>query len=99
MTGLGLGSFTPANNAMVMGAIPASSSGTGGGLVNMARGLGTGLGVALVTFALHVGGRASGGREAALTLLAVALPALGAACAGPAGTRSGPGPDEGRDEA
>ncbi|MBC9725258.1 MFS transporter [Streptomyces sp. TRM68367] len=99
LTGLGLGTFTPANNVMIMGAIPASSSGTGGGLVNMARGLGTALGVALVTFALHVGGRASGGREAALILLAVALLALGAAWAGPAGARSGPGQNGGRDEA
>jgi hypothetical protein len=39
VTGLGLGAFTPANNAMIMGAIPASTSGTAGGLVNMARGL------------------------------------------------------------
>lgn len=91
LTGLGLGTFTPANNAMIMGAIPAGSSGTGGGLVNMARGLGTALGVALVTFALHVGGPASGGREAALILLAVAMLALGAAWAGPAGARSGSG--------
>ncbi|WP_407075461.1 MFS transporter, partial [Streptomyces sp. SID6139] len=55
VTGLGLGMFTPANNALIMGAIPARSSGTGGGLVNMTRGLGTALGVALVTLALQVG--------------------------------------------
>ena len=42
--GLGLGVFTPANNSLVMGAIPAQLAGTGGGLVNMARGLGTALG-------------------------------------------------------
>ncbi|WP_234021553.1 MFS transporter [Streptomyces sp. 351MFTsu5.1] len=40
LTGLGLGTFTPANNTMIMGAIPARSSGTGGGLVNMTRGSG-----------------------------------------------------------
>jgi MFS family permease len=51
--GIGLGLFTPANNASVMGAIPAACSGVGGGLVNMARGLGTTLGVASVTLALH----------------------------------------------
>ncbi len=51
--GIGLGLFTPANNATVMGAIPAACSGVGGGLVNMARGLGTTLGVASVTLALH----------------------------------------------
>ncbi|MBR7828207.1 MFS transporter [Actinospica sp. MGRD01-02] len=52
--GLGLGAFTPANNTLVMGAIPARSAGTGGGLLNMTRGLGTALGVALVALVLHV---------------------------------------------
>ncbi len=73
--GAGLGVFTPANNTAVMAAIPAGRSGTGGGLVNMARGLGTALGVALVTLALHV---APAG-VAALALLAVAVPALATA--------------------
>jgi EmrB/QacA subfamily drug resistance transporter len=54
--GIGLGLFTPPNNAMVMGAIPACSSGVGGGLLNMARGLGTSLGVAAVTLTLHLTG-------------------------------------------
>ena len=96
LTGVGLGTFTPANNSVIMGAIPARSSGTGGGLVNMARGLGTALGVALVALALHLGGRTVGGRTAALVLLAVALSALGAAWASPAGngpeTRKHAGP-------
>ncbi|RLV09850.1 MFS transporter [Streptomyces griseocarneus] len=78
--GLGLGLFTPANNALIMGAVPANVSGTGGGLVNMARGLGTALGVALVGLALFLGGP-HGDRWAALTLLAVSL--LMAAAAGP----------------
>lgn len=52
--GLGLGTFTPANNTLVMAAIPAQAAGTGGGLVNMTRGLGTALGVALVTLTLHL---------------------------------------------
>ncbi|MEU9247401.1 hypothetical protein [Streptomyces sp. NPDC048385] len=85
LCGLGLGTFTSANNTMSMSAIRARSSGTGGGLVNMARGLGTSWGVALVTLALHLGGRTGGGREAALVLLVVALLALGAAWASPAG--------------
>ncbi|WP_458682707.1 MFS transporter [Prescottella equi] len=68
--GLGLGVFTPANNAMVMGAVPARASGTGGGLVNMARGLGTALGIAFVTLAFR--GEADGARIAVGVLLAVA---------------------------
>jgi len=67
--GIGLGLFTPANNATVMAAIPAACSGVGGGLVNMARGLGTTLGVALVTLALH----GVGPRAAILVLLAAAV--------------------------
>ncbi|MFI5610887.1 MFS transporter [Amycolatopsis sp. NPDC051903] len=66
--GLGLGVFIPANNSAVMGAIPTRMSATGGGLVNMARGLGTALGVALVTLCLHAGG--TGGQALALGVLA-----------------------------
>jgi hypothetical protein len=77
LAGLGLGVFMPANNAMVMSAIPASAAGTGGGLVNMTRAMGTALGVALVTLALHnagstdrlLGSRLAGGL---LTLAAAA---------------------------
>jgi EmrB/QacA subfamily drug resistance transporter len=47
LTGLGLGLFTPANNAAVMSASPAGHAGVTGGLLNMTRGLGTALGVAL----------------------------------------------------
>ncbi|MFC5720689.1 MFS transporter [Streptomyces gamaensis] len=76
LLGLGLGLFTPANNALVMGAMPAGAAGTGGSLVNMARGLGTALGVALVALALYLGG-AHGDRLAVLTLLGAALLAAG----------------------
>ena len=54
LLGLGLGTFTPANNTLVMGAVPPKAAGTGGGLVNMTRGLGTALGVALVTLTLYL---------------------------------------------
>lgn len=77
--GLGLGVFTPANNALVMAAIPARSAGTGGGLVNMTRALGTALGVALVTLTLHVAPHANaafGGHVAAALLTALALGVL-----------------------
>ena len=62
LLGLGLGLFTPPNNAMVMGAIPAAQSGQGGGLVNMARGIGTALGVALMTCVLNASGVDAGTR-------------------------------------
>ncbi len=77
--GLGLGVFTPANNALVMGAVPTATTGTGGGLINTTRGLGTALGVALVTLALQVDlpeGSTTGARTAAGVLLAAAALAL-----------------------
>ncbi len=60
---LGLGVFVPANNAVIMRSAPAGSAAVLGGLVNMARGIGTTFGIALVTLALHLAGssQASGG--------------------------------------
>ncbi len=55
LLGLGLGVFIPANNSGIMGAFPIRAAASGGGLVNMARGLGTALGVAVVTLCLHLG--------------------------------------------
>ncbi|MEV5240419.1 MFS transporter [Streptomyces cinnamoneus] len=75
LLGFGLGVFVPANNAIVMGAIPPHSSGTGGGLVNMARGTGTALGVAVVTQTLQMPGTGTWPHpphRAVLVLLAVA---------------------------
>lgn len=46
--GIGLGLFTPANNASIMAAAPPRQSGMAGGILNLTRGLGTSLGVALV---------------------------------------------------
>jgi MFS family permease len=46
--GVGLGAFTPANNAAIMAAAPAQQSGMAGGILNLTRGLGTSLGVAIV---------------------------------------------------
>ena len=47
LAGLGLGAFTPANNATIMSASPAGHTGVVGGVLNMTRGMGTALGVAL----------------------------------------------------
>jgi MFS family permease len=77
LLGLGLGTFTPANNTIVMGAIPTRAAGTGGGLVNMSRGLGTALGVALVTLTLYlVPGTQHAAHVATALLAAVALGVL-----------------------
>jgi MFS family permease len=76
LLGLALGVFTPANNTLVMRAVPASSAGTGGGLVNMGRGMGTALGVAVVTLALHLAPGQDGVRVAVAALAVFSVPAL-----------------------
>ncbi len=96
LLGLGLGTFIPANNAAVMGAVPADESATAGGMVNMTRGLGTAFGVAVVTLALHLGARpahpAEGGASLAMAVLA-AVALLAAATGRAAGaTRASTGP-------
>ena len=71
LLGLGLGTFTPANNTLVMGVIPPQAAGTGGGLVNMSRGLGTALGVALVTLTLYLVPNIQHAAHIAIAVLAV----------------------------
>lgn len=55
--GIGLGAFTPPNNAAIMGAAPPHQTGTASGILNMTRGLGTSLGLALagLTYTLGAG--------------------------------------------
>ncbi|MDE3208953.1 MAG: MFS transporter [Pseudomonadota bacterium] len=54
--GAGMGLFIPANNASVMGLAPTTHLGLAGGLLNMMRGLGGSLGVALVSLILMLNG-------------------------------------------
>jgi predicted MFS family arabinose efflux permease len=65
VAGLGLGIFTPANNAQVMTAAPAGAAALAGGLISTARAAGTALGTVAVTSLLGVDG---GGRVAAAVL-------------------------------
>ncbi|AUY52276.1 MFS transporter [Streptomyces sp. CB01881] len=76
IAGCGLGLLLPANNALVMRAIPAECSAVGGGMVNMARSLGTALGTALPVLGVHLAGAAAGGRTVLLGLAAVAALAV-----------------------
>ena len=83
LLGVGLGTYIPANNTAIMTAIPSGQAAAAGGMVNMARGLGTALGVAVVTLALHAAarlGHASAGP--AVAMAALALCALTSAWAG-----------------
>ena len=108
LLGIGLGTYIPANNTAIMTAIPPGQAAAAGGMVNMARGLGTALGIAVVTLALHAAarlGHPSAGPAAAmaaLTMCALASawagrrvgPGISAVPAAPAGTSRGRCPDD-----
>ena len=47
--GLGLGTFTPPNNAAIMGGVPRQQSGLASGVLNTTRGLGTAMGLAFTS--------------------------------------------------
>lgn len=55
--GVGLGLFTPPNNAAIMGAVPRNQAGIAAGVLNMTRGMGTAMGLAFTTlvFGLAIG--------------------------------------------
>ena len=93
LLGLALGTYIPANNTAIMTAIPPRQAAAAGGMVNMARGLGTALGIAVVTLALHAAARLgypSAGPAAAMAVLAIC-----ALASARAGRRVGAG-DKGR---
>jgi len=79
LMGVFLGLVIPANNATVMGAVPASASAVTGGMVNVARALGTALGVAVAAMGLHVAELNNWvGPQVVLGALSVCAIALGA---------------------
>lgn len=82
LVGAGLGASTAPNNAATMGALPRSVSGIASGILNMSRGLGTAMGLALtaLVFTLIAGEQAthpslvkSGFGDAAFFLAAIAF--------------------------
>ena len=83
LLGIGLGVYTPANNAEIMAAVPAEDAAAAGGMVNMTRGIGTALGVAVVALGLHAGALLGSTRAGVAlsmgALAAVALLGVGAA--------------------
>jgi MFS family permease len=70
VTGGGMGLFIAANNAATMFAAPPQRAGAAGGLLNMARGVGTALGVALTSLVFATG---RGITSVALVLMAIAI--------------------------
>src|SRR5580700_7361765 len=88
LAGLGLGLFVPANNAIIMRSTADSTASLLGGLVSMARGIGTTLGMSLMALALHLGGAGHGyagstqARPAFIVLAVAAATAAAIALAG-----------------
>jgi EmrB/QacA subfamily drug resistance transporter len=59
LIGAGLGCFTPPNNAAIMGSVPHHQSGLASGVLNMTRGMGTALGLALTGLVFDLAGGTS----------------------------------------
>jgi MFS family permease len=57
--GIGLGMFTSPNNAAIMGCVPRQQSGLASGILNMTRGMGTALGLALTALVFDLAGAKS----------------------------------------
>lgn len=100
--GIGVGLFTPANNAAVAASGPAHHAGMVSGLLNMTRGLGTSLGVALAAAAYALGSASStpleasqAGFRATALMLAAAAAVAALLSVGRRGTRRGRAPSNG----
>ena len=59
LIGVGLGCFTPPNNASIMGSVPEHQAGLASGVLNMTRGMGTALGLALSALVFDLAGGTS----------------------------------------
>jgi EmrB/QacA subfamily drug resistance transporter len=85
IVGSGLGCFTPANNTAIMTSAPRHNSGMAGGILNMTRGLGTALGVALAGLVYTAAsgatgaGQGSGSRGFVVSMIALGTIAIVAA--------------------
>lgn len=91
LAGVGFGVFNPANNAAVMSGVRSAGSGQLGGLLNMTRGLGTALGVAVTGLVLAGSAEPGHGFRTACWLLAALTATAALVVSRPHGT-----PDPGR---
>jgi EmrB/QacA subfamily drug resistance transporter len=78
--GLGMGLFTSPNNASIMGAAPGQQAGMASGVLNMTRGMGTALGLALTGSVFVAAGGDHGASDAshAFSVTAAVLAAIAA---------------------
>jgi MFS family permease len=94
LAGLGLGLFVPANNTVIMRSTADSAASLLGGLVSMARGIGTTLGISLMALALHLGAGHgyAGSTQARPAFIVLAVAAATAAAIALAGRAQARGP-------
>jgi len=90
LLGLGLGTFIPANNATIMLASPPGHAGVVSGILNMTRGIGTALGVAVAGAVYAAAATSSGAAHGvSITLAVLGVLALATSQALRLGSRSG----------
>jgi EmrB/QacA subfamily drug resistance transporter len=90
LLGVGIGMFTPSNNTSVMRAVPRPRSGEASGLLNMGRGMGTAVGLAVTSLLLELVGPstpAAHARTFGVTALVLAAVAAAGAVAASFSTR------------
>jgi EmrB/QacA subfamily drug resistance transporter len=88
LVGAGLGLFTPPNNAAIMSSAPKRDSGVASGVLNMTRGMGTALGLALTGMVYGLVASPGEGLRSSMTFLA----AVSVAAVVVAALRGGRGP-------
>lgn len=76
LVGVGLGVFTPPNNSSVMGSAPSNRLGVAGGILNMSRTLGMGLGVTFGGLSLQIFLSMNGAKSEQLATLAQIIPSF-----------------------
>jgi MFS family permease len=81
LVGVGMGLFTSPNNASIMGAAPGQQAGVASGVLNMTRGMGTALGLAVTgtVFVVAGGEMSMGGAAHAFSVACVVLAGVAAA--------------------
>ena len=92
VVGVGMGAFTPPNNAAIMGSAPPDQAGVASGVLNMTRGMGTSLGLAVtgLVFDQAGGGSSSSGAVGhAFSVTSLALAGVALVAGVVAGVREG----------
>ena len=92
LVGIGIGAFLPPNNAAIVWSAPPDQAGVASGVVNMTRGMGTSLGLAITGLVFGHGGGDSAAPEAvghAFAVTSVVLAGIALAAGIVAGVREG----------